>query len=422
MNQKERLSVYNRIVKRARFLPGGGNTTPYEIAVKELSVITDEELKNPDFTFIDCCAGIGTYGLAMTDRLLAFHTEEYIINKMIYLAEIDPVKVVTLKGRLQFKNVYHGDTLETDLTQMIKNDEFDLAAYNPPYGTGQNPLHLIFLEKMDKMAKRQLVLHPGTFLLRPEYGGKEGGDVWLREKRVDDIITENKSSFTWLNGSEIFDGADFTYPIVITDIDKTKPNDQVYEIYDTVSEKTFVFNSTKDVNMLSDSSAYFSVRDKIRAATEESGTNFSTIPEMAVQGDKKWSVQYSGARGNKTSKGYKGYYNPDFFTIIPADKVPNDKVAEKKYQEWRTIWFDTEEEALNFIEYLKTYFFRFCLGLNKTSRDIMNRHVKWCPWLGDYKTKWTDELLFEKFNITKEEQTIIYDSLPDYYGIAKGNR
>lgn len=404
----------------------GDIPTPGIIAERMVEVIGEDYFKSDSTTFIEPCCGRGgiLYPIIQTFREFGHSIKN--LESRIVAGDISDLWYNSLRtpsglGSYNFK-IFKGDSLEIDLLSMNDNDEFDLTAYNPPYGTGQHPLHLMFLEAMDKVAKRQLVLHPGTFLLRPEYGGKVGGDVWSREKRIDGIITDNKSRFTWLNGSEIFDGADFTYPIVITDIDKTKPNDQVYEFYDTVSDKTFVFNSTRDINMLSDSSDYLSVRDKIRAATKEDGTNFSTIPEKAVQGDKKWSVQYSGARGNKTSKGYKGYYNPDFFTIIPADKAPNDKVAEKKYQEWRTIWFDTEEEALNFIEYLKTYFFRFCLGLNKTSRDIMNRHVKWCPWLGDYKTVWTDELLFEKFDITKEEQAIIYDSLPDYYGIAKGNR
>ncbi len=102
MNQQERLDTYKRLVKRAKFLANDDHQTPHESAVKKLSVISDDELKNPDFTFLDPCAGLGTYGLAMTDRLLAFHTEEHIINNMIHLAEKDSVKVKALKDRLNF--------------------------------------------------------------------------------------------------------------------------------------------------------------------------------------------------------------------------------------------------------------------------------------------------------------------------------
>jgi len=62
--------------------------TPMELCCKMVNEIPLETIKNPDSTFIDPCAGNGNFIIALRDRLIEYHSEEYILNKMLYAVEL----------------------------------------------------------------------------------------------------------------------------------------------------------------------------------------------------------------------------------------------------------------------------------------------------------------------------------------------
>lgn len=65
--------------------------------------------------------------------------------------------------------------------------------------------------------------------------------------------------------------------------------------------------------------------------------------------------------------------------------------------------FDDESSALNFIEYMKTKFFRFMLGLRVVTADVNKEKLAWVPDQEDYSTTYTDEFLYKQYNLTPEE-------------------
>ena len=62
--------------------------TPLEVCTKMVNEIPLPILKNPDSTFIDPSAGNGNFIVALRDTLILYHSEEHILNKMLYSIEL----------------------------------------------------------------------------------------------------------------------------------------------------------------------------------------------------------------------------------------------------------------------------------------------------------------------------------------------
>lgn len=68
--------------------------------------------------------------------------------------------------------------------------------------------------------------------------------------------------------------------------------------------------------------------------------------------------------------------------------------------------FDDKEKAINMEKYIKTRFFRFLLSLKKNTQNISKSIFSFVPDL-DMSVEWTDEKLFQRYEITSEEQKFI---------------
>lgn len=68
--------------------------------------------------------------------------------------------------------------------------------------------------------------------------------------------------------------------------------------------------------------------------------------------------------------------------------------------------FNTKEEAENFVSYLKTRLFRILVSSMKITQDALAGVYHYVP-MQDFSHAWTDEMLYEKYGITKEEQKYI---------------
>lgn len=63
---------------------------------------------------------------------------------------------------------------------------------------------------------------------------------------------------------------------------------------------------------------------------------------------------------------------------------------------------ESEEEAKNIISYISTRFFRFMVSLIKNTQNISKSVYSFVP-LQDFSKPWTDEELYKKYSLTKEE-------------------
>lgn len=110
----------------------------------------------------------------------------------------------------------------------------------------------------------------------------------------------------------------------------------------------------------------------------------------------KWKVCTSKGI-NPNSKGDFEVYNTLFIS------EPNSICTET----YRVVnIFDTEEEAENFVTYMKTRFFRFMLGIRVLTQNISKESFSFVPDIKEY-SHMDDEKLYKMFNLTKQQQSYI---------------
>ena len=64
--------------------------------------------------------------------------------------------------------------------------------------------------------------------------------------------------------------------------------------------------------------------------------------------------------------------------------------------------FDSKKEVENAYSYTQTKFFHFLFGLIKITQDATSKVYKFVP-MQDFSKPWTDEELYKKYDLTKEE-------------------
>jgi site-specific DNA-methyltransferase (adenine-specific) len=74
--------------------------------------------------------------------------------------------------------------------------------------------------------------------------------------------------------------------------------------------------------------------------------------------------------------------------------------------------FESKANMINTKEYMKTKFFRFLVGARK-NKNMTQYTYKFVPLL-DFNQKWTDDLLFTKFNLNQDEIDYINNMISDY--------
>lgn len=107
---------------------GGDSSTPFGLVQEMVDKLPQGILQDPNSKFLDPAAGTGTYIIVLFYELKKYHSEEHILNNMLYVCETNRFKLRMLKN-LGIKNIYEGSFLEYDFKDM----KFDVIIGNPPY-------------------------------------------------------------------------------------------------------------------------------------------------------------------------------------------------------------------------------------------------------------------------------------------------
>jgi|LakMenEpi03Aug12_release.lakeMendotaPanAssembly.Ray.scaffolds.fasta_scaffold45164_3 16S rRNA G966 N2-methylase RsmD len=157
---------HSKFVKLSFFSKGATSPTNIKLAEEMISYLDEEIFKNPNSKFLDPCAGTGTFGVVLYDRLLKYHDSKWILENMIFMVDISRVNYDILK-KLGFVNVYNENFLNLKL-----NMEFDVVLGNPPFQSsgvqlGQSHLYPHFITKGIELIKsngKLMYVNPPTFL------------------------------------------------------------------------------------------------------------------------------------------------------------------------------------------------------------------------------------------------------------------
>jgi hypothetical protein len=62
--------------------------TPMEMCAEMVNEIPTQQLQDPNSTFIDPAAGNGNFMIALKQKLIEYHTEDHVLNHMLYAVEL----------------------------------------------------------------------------------------------------------------------------------------------------------------------------------------------------------------------------------------------------------------------------------------------------------------------------------------------
>lgn len=281
---------------------------------------------------------------------------------------------------------------------------FDLVFSNPPYN---KTLDLKIMNEVWDCADEFVVIHPSTWLL--DIKGSFNLYNIFRNK------IENKvQSFQMFNGCNEF-GIVVNTPIVISHLNKKYQG----EVHVDYFHESFSVDSVFDVTKFG--AKYKTLVEPMMIMAQEyikkHGSIWSNRVSAEDTDDSLFYCQLADIIGNidlysKTNQMVKD----DFYTMTIKSK--KDNIGIRKTTIKNTYAFKTEEERTNFLNYCNTDFARFLLAIIKNNTHIDSGETNMIPWL-DFTQEWNDEKLFDKFNISEEQQDLIRDFLPDYYGIRK---
>jgi site-specific DNA-methyltransferase (adenine-specific) len=334
----------------------------------------------------------------------------------------------------------HQDDIKTKLEHIFNfKMQFDVIIGNPPYQLGQSggesvggfamPIYQEFIKAAKSLDPKFVVMvTPARW-----YAGGRGLDEF-REEMLNDKRIRTLVDFP--NASDVFPGVEIkggvSYFIwdsnwkdkceVTTVIDGVsgKPMKRYLNEWDvlvrrneavSILNKVISLKTKEQVTSLADDVSPiqpFSIRTNFRGAVTAKGMKNSVLlyqnggtsfieRDQVPRNDEwidEWKVLLANASGSGNDSQVLGY---------PIVAGPGSACTETYLVIGR---FSNEKTAKRFADYLRTRFVRFLVSLRKYTQHIYNERFLFVPKLPMDKT-WTDEMLYEKFSLSKNEISFI---------------
>jgi hypothetical protein len=414
----------DKIIHKINLLHSANAETPTSVDLINLILSRlDIDWSDPSKTYIDPACGRGTFLLSLLKKLEeAGHSREHIINNMLYGYDLNPVQAMISKKALKMacdtkSNIYNENSLTKEW-----NMKFDMMVGNYPFNDDSvsagrdvnkvkentKSLDHEFYKKMIDVAKNHAVI------LRSNCLGKDS--------------SVRQSIFTDLNVKELIDTtahfkvAPDTMCVIRTEnytsniktiLDRSEEEFQIETNADTklsLSSGAKNIEVIKKIWQLSDISNLGQLWTRSPINRNDPKVNDSVgTPFVEITGDdgkevivkyfdgdisniqhvNKWKV-ISNVNASRTSIGA--------IKIVPPGTITSNSVI--------YFAFDTEIEAINCLNYLKTSFVKWYTPLAKVSAGNSSEFFSKVPFV-DFATPITDDVI--KHNFTKDEQGLVWN-------------
>lgn len=384
--------------------------TPFFKIEETLDMFDPSDWKNPNLKWFGPSAGLGNFQACIVKRLMEGLREwqpdeelryKHIIENQIYVSEIQSKNMFLFlmlfdRDNKYNLNFYRGSFLDDKFDKHVKEvwkvDKFDRCAENPPFN---QMIDMEFLAKCHNICDQIAFIHPSTWLLDEK--NKQQKFVKTKE-----IVKDSLEKFVLFNGNKIFQIALFV-PVAITFFNKSKKTKGI-NCKDNINDVELVYDNIYQINKYSNINEYLSIRKKVKSK--------SIINNLLVNKNRSngsFFVNTAQIRGNVNKKSDNIMIQDDFYTFIPKDTIVSNESKKHMF-----FSFDSNKDAENFLNYLKTDFARFCLSIFKSNSQLDRGELEIVPYL-DFSQEWTDSKLYNYFEITESERKFIEKSIPKYY-------
>jgi len=331
----------------------------------------------------------------------------------------------------------HTDDIKTRVAELFGGDmQFDVIIGNPPYqmkggagGSSDSSIYHLFVDQAKKLDPKYLsMVIPSRWL-----AGGRGLDEFRKEmlgsrklaKLIDFPVSrevfpnvEVKGGICYFLWSAAHEGVcDVT---VIRGQEETTSSRQLDEFDVFVRDSRAVSILRKVLR-----AGERPITDILTADTPFGiATNFDGFHQQEKRGD----VALHYVRGGKRDIGFvpratitKNSALIDKWKVLApkagsdgGQKIP-DSVLGKPWlspppsiatQTFLAFWVASEDEARSLESYYRTKFFRHLVSLRKLTQDALRPMYSWVP-LQTWDRDWTDEMLYTKYGITRDEIAFI---------------
>jgi hypothetical protein len=415
--QSDRINV-DKVIHKISLLHSAGAETPtHPELVDRLINGTDIDWSNPDLKIVDPACGRGNFLLKLLIKLREYHTDEHIINNMLYGADKDTIQSSIAKKSLRLATGYDANVLCVDSLAHKWGQEFDLVITSPPFGhpttTTLKWWHL-FVQLGARILKEngQLTcITPRAWLERPnsQVAGKTVKEVlsvnqinWIDITVASYITGETTCAFNLTKMSKhrntkliTFDDEqqiDYTgQKIPLSELDKIK-----IKLFPKILDYK---GETLLRRVHSDSGTDGGAREKLHTT---GGTDMIPCFYTASQTNNYWVHKKDVKHGVKIILNRSGHYysknHPDKYMKIDIDN--NWSIGVGAYG----VVCNSVEEAENMFSYLSSSFYRWFIENEKSSG--FNTGITKLPVL-DTSRKWTDKDVYEYFKISSKDIKLI---------------
>ena len=376
-----------------------------QLTVKDIFYILNDEFKNIKVSIGDTFhikhAKSGSINLAL-GYLLKLKSKQ-IFGTQLTNNEI--IKMITYEDENAFFN-----SLNNAMGFVCNRlDKKKFIIINPPY---KNGLHIkIFNKTFEKLNEGGTIIciHPSTPFInrKPTNRTKE-------EQKIIEIVSDYKTRLTFFDGNKVFN-AGFFVPLSITRVEKVK-NKNIEVVYSHTDENNKNVKVYDDINniFIHGNDLVLSIRDKVFQRMKTSIE--SKLYRNGAVGKYYLNINRIAGHPPKHSK-----LNPDFYCLIyKADEYSIDNIITKTPigkrsdgNQFNEIVIKTTDNCKFIHSYLMTKFARFCLSLYKTGANILS-DLKAVPYM-DFSQEWTDEKLFDHFDLNQEERDYINEYIGNWY-------
>ena len=356
------------------------------------------------------------------------------------------------------------ELIHTNTPERIFNMKFDVIIGNPPYqmtfgiegGNSANAksIYNLFIEQAIKLKPRYLcMITPSRWMTKTAQG--------IPEAWIDAVLGSNQFRVIhdFENASECFPGVEIKGGVNYFLWDKDYNGKCHYFFHQSQDNKIlerYDYLDSKGAGIVVRDPQAYSILEKIEAVEDayytDADKNFSGLVSAKhfFDDSKLLTSNWTGYKSQSDSvysiKYYLNVNRERTFRWISNQQLPknkktkdlhkvyipaaggsgyDDQVLGKPFygepnsvcsQTFLVIGYDpekhafTEEECKNIIKYIQTRFFRYLVSIKKKTQNGPRGVYQFVP-LQDFKIEWTDEALYKKYNLSKEEIEFIESSI-----------